>query len=521
MRGLTLTQKEQGRLQTLNLVMEGRLGVEEAAYIMGLSERHTWRILASYRKVGAAALSHGNRGYRPANATNEETQQRIITLASTRYAGINHTHLTELLAEREGLSLARSTVRRLLVNNGIPSPRHRRPPSHRCRRERMPQEGMLVQIDGSHHHWLEERGDCFTLLLAVDDATGSVPYALFQEQEDTAGYFRLMKGIIQGKGLPLALYSDRSLIFRSAVPGNGEALPADKLGPTQFSRAMRELGVAQIFAQSPEAKGRIERANGTFQDRLVTELRLAGARNIAEANNILAAFLPRFNERFGVPASQQEVAYRTVGQELDLDAVLCVTEYRRVARDNTVRYHGRTLQLYPDADRPTYAKRRVEVQERLDGQLRVSYQGRVLTPGGAPPLAAELRNLAMLPIPSPIYEPEEEKLSPIRPQPRRIWYEDSELRRLHGEQTRAGLMRARKRGRRLGRPKVEELPGFEQRFAGIFEQITSGEITHTQAAKELAISPGTLKRVLDGWTPLPSTFPDGFYNVDSLVEVTD
>ena len=524
MKGLTLTAREQTRLSIMNMVLDRQYLVKEAALLMGLSERHVWRLLAAYKREGAAALAHGNRCRLPWNSKAPDIRSRVIELARDRYQGANHSHLTELLSEREGIALSRSTVRRFLVGNGLCSPRHRRPPGHRCRRQRMPQEGMLVQIDGSHHHWLEERGDCFTLLLAVDDATGSVPYALFQEQEDTPGYFRLMKGIIQGKGLPLALYSDRSLIFRSAVPGNGEALPADKLGPTQFSRAMRELGVAQIFAQSPEAKGRIERANGTFQDRLVTELRLAGARNIAEANNILAAFLPRFNERFGVPASQPEVAYRTVGQELDLDAVLCVTEYRRVARDNTVRYHGRTLQLYPDADRPTYAKRRVEVQERLDGQLRVSYQGRVLTPGGAPPLAAELRNLAMLPIPSPIYEPEEpeeEKLSPIRPQPRRIWYEDSELRRLHGEQTRAGLIRARERGRRLGRPKVEELPGFEQRFAGIFEQITSGEITHTQAAKELAISPGTLKRVLDGWTPLPSTFPDGFYNVDSLVEVTD
>jgi hypothetical protein len=385
---------------------------------------------------------------------------------------------------------------------------------------------MLVQIDGSHHRWLEDRGPEFTLLLAIDDATGSAPYALFQEQEDTKGYFTLMKGLIQRRGIPMALYSDRNTIFRYAASREREeeSSPAGKLMATQFGRAMKELGVAQVFAQSPEAKGRIERANGTFQDRLVSELRLAGARTMEEANAVLEAFLPRFNERFKVPAAQAEVAYRSPGPEIDLDAVLCVKEYRRVARDNTVLYHGQTLQLYPDADRATYAKRRVEVQERLDGQLKVSYRGRVLTPGGAPLLAAELRNLAMLPIPSPIYEPEEpekEELPPIRPQPRTIWYEDSELRRLHGEQTKAGMMRARERGRRLGRPRVEQLPGFEQRFAWIFQQITSGEITHTQAAKELAISPGTLKRVLDGWKPLPSTLLEGFYYVDALVEVAD
>ena len=158
MEGLTLTQREQGRLQTLNLVLEGRMGVKEAAYILGLSERHTWRILAAYRKEGAAVLSHGNRGCRPSNATSPMVQAKVIALAHERYQGVNHTHLTELLEEREDLLLSRSTVRRLLVKAGLPSPRHRRSPRHRCRRVRMPQEGMLLQVDGSYHRWLEDRG---------------------------------------------------------------------------------------------------------------------------------------------------------------------------------------------------------------------------------------------------------------------------------------------------------------------------------------------------------------------------
>jgi len=194
------------------------MGVGEAAYILGLSERHAWRILAAYRKLGAAALSHGNRGRRPNNATSPMMQAKVIALARERYQGVNHTHLTELLAEREGVELSRSTVRRLMVDAGLPSPRHRRPPRHRCRRVRMPQEGMLVQVDGSHHHWLEDRGPWFTLLLAVDDATGTVPYALFREQEDTEGYFRLMTGIVQRWGIPLALYSDSNAVFRQPCP---------------------------------------------------------------------------------------------------------------------------------------------------------------------------------------------------------------------------------------------------------------------------------------------------------------
>ena len=155
MRGLTLTEQEQGRLQVLNLVLEGLMGVKQAAGIMGLSERHTWRIVLAYRREGAVALVHGNRGRQPTNRISEATRQKVIALARTRYTGFNHTHLTELLAEREGVTLARSTVRSILVGAGLPSPRKRRPPRHRSRRERMPREGVLVQVDGSYHDWLE------------------------------------------------------------------------------------------------------------------------------------------------------------------------------------------------------------------------------------------------------------------------------------------------------------------------------------------------------------------------------
>jgi transposase len=531
MKGLTLSTREQTRLTIMNLILDRRYPVKEAAQLIGISERHTWRLLAAYRRKGAAALAHKNRGRLPWNSKDPNLLTRVVELARDRYQGVNHCHLTELLAEREGITLSRSTVRRLLSANGLVSPKRRRGPIHRCRRQRMPQEGMLVQIDGSPHKWIENRGPSFTLILAIDDATGSVPFALFQEQEDTAGYFRLVKGIIQHRGIPLALYSDRSLIFRSALTNDNEGVspPMVKLKATQFGRAMHELGVTQIFAQSPEAKGRIERANGTFQDRLVSELRLSGAKTMAEANTALEVFLLRFNERFSVPPAQPEVAYRPLDPEMDIDTILCVKEYRKVARDNTVQYHGQTLQLFPDVDRTTYARRRVEVQERLDGQLKVSYRGKVLTPGEAPPLAAELRDLGALPLLAPVYEPEEPEKPEVPPpqfQIRKMWYEDSELRRLHGEQTKAGLVKARERGKRLGRPKVDETPGFEQRFASIFKRIASGEITRTQGAKELAMSPDTLKRVIDTWIkterrPSPLPVLDGFYDIDALEKVAD
>ena len=394
MGGLTLTQQEQARLQVLNRVLEHQMGVAEATQVLGLSERHTWRILAAYRMEGAAALAHGNRGRRPANAIPEGIRLQVIRLARTCYAGVNHTHLAELLAEREGLVLARSTLHSILVNAGVGSPRQRRPPRHRCRRERLPQKGMLLQLDGSQHDWLEGRGPWLTLLLAVDDATGTVPYAVFREQEDTYGYFLLLRGIIERCGIPLVVYSDGHAIFRQSrrARATPEASQEGKEALTQFSRAMRELGVGQIFARSPEAKGRVERMAGTFQDRLVTELRLAGAGSLAEANRVLWQFLPGFNVRFGVPPAQPGCAYRPVAPDLDIAALLCFKYRRKVARDNTIRHDWRTLQLLPGRERSSYAGTRMEVQERLDGSLVVRYQGRVIPTQEAPPRPGILRS---------------------------------------------------------------------------------------------------------------------------------
>ena len=384
---LTLTQKEQSRLRVLNEVMEHQIAIDQAAEIMGLSERHVWRIIAAYRKEGAAALAHGNRSRLPRNAIPERTRAEVVALAHTRYSGTNHTHLTELLAEREGIVLGRSTVRRILVGVGMTSPRGRRPPRHRVRRQRMPREGMLVQIDGSHHPWLAERGSRFVLILAIDDATGTVPYSLFCQEEDTRSYFLLMQELIQRRGIPLALYSDRHAVFKH-VPG-----PHQSPGPTQFGRVMVELGVQQIFARSPQAKGRVERANGTFQDRLVSELRLAGATTISEANQVLWAFLPRFNQRFGVPPAQSTNAYRSPDPDLDLAGILCFKHRRKVARDNTVKYNWHTLQLLPSTERSTYVGAHVEVQERLDGKLVVRYKGRTIPTQEAPPRPGVLRAL--------------------------------------------------------------------------------------------------------------------------------
>ena len=323
-----MTPKEQTRLQVLNNLLADQITLDQAAELMGVSPRHTRRMMSAYQEKGAAALAHGHRGRRAPNATPEAVASDVVHLAHTKYSGANHTHLSELLNEREGIDIGRTTLRRILVNAGLKSPRRRRPPKHRVRRQRMPREGILVQMDGSYHPWLGEQVPPFTLLIAVDDATGTVVDALFCEKEETYTYFLLIQDLVQSVGIPLALYIDRHGVF-THTPGSGLSGTA-----TQFSRAMDELGIQMIFALSPQAKGRVERAAGTFQDRLVTELRLSGASSIGEANCTLEQFLPRYNQRFRVPPQCPESAYRPLRSDLCLEQVLCFKHRRKVARDN-------------------------------------------------------------------------------------------------------------------------------------------------------------------------------------------
>ena len=220
---------------------------------------------------------------------------------------------------------------------------------------------------------------CPTTIRKRNCATGAVVDALFCAQEDSRNYFLLIQGLVQHLGVPVALYTDRHAVFKHTP---GSSLPGM---PTQFSRAMDELGVQMIFAQSPQAKGRVERTAGTFQDRLITELRPAGATTIEQANTVLEQFLPRYNLRFQVPPQHPEPAFRPLDPELCLDQILCFKHRRRVARDNTVRFQLDTLQLLPGPERPSYAGAAVEVLKGLDGRLSVRHEGRILAAQEAPP----------------------------------------------------------------------------------------------------------------------------------------
>ena len=376
--GVILTVKEQKRLKVLVELEAGRLAGQEAAEVLGISERQVWRVVAAFRKEGAAGLAHGNRGREPVNKLGSATRERILWLADVQYADYNDSHFTEKLEQEHQIRVSRSTLRRLRRSIGQSSPRKCRRPRHRKRRERYSQRGMLLQLDGSPHDWLEGRGPRLTLLVAIDDASGEVPHGVFRQQEDDAGYLELVWGISRTHGLPLAVYTDRHTIFRSPKQATIEQELAGERPRSQFGRVMDELGIEMIVAYSPQAKGRVERLLGTFQDRLVKELREAGACTRDEANQVLQRFLPAYSARFGVVPAQAGSAYRPWPEGLKPEEVFCFKHHRTVSNDNTISFDGKRLQIPPGPDRVSYARARVEVQQRLNGSLVIRHKGRTL-----------------------------------------------------------------------------------------------------------------------------------------------
>jgi len=375
---VTLNVKEQKRLLVLNEILAGRMTGQEAAEVMGLSLRHTRRLIAAYRKEGVAVLGHGNRGKRSHKRTPEAVEEEIVTLAKGLYHDYNNCHFAEELEERHGIAVSSSTVRRVRQRHGLPGPRKRRVPRHRRRRERYPQAGMLLQVDGSKHDWLEGRGPWLTLHAAIDDATNEVPWAVFRETEDATGYALLVHHISQTHGLPLAWYADRHTIFQNPKQATIEEQLAGLEPRSQLGHLLRSLDIQLIGARSPQAKGRVERLFGTLQDRLVKELRRAGADSLDEANIVLRKYLPRFNKRFIKPPAQSGTAYRPQLSRAEANARICFTYWRTVTKDHTISLFGHDLNLPDLPVRLNLAGRRIQLRHRMDGRLAVVYKRQVL-----------------------------------------------------------------------------------------------------------------------------------------------
>ncbi len=375
---MAMSQREVDRLLVLRKVVDGRLTQVAAGEQVGRSPRQIRRLCARLVARGARGLIHGLRG-RPSNhQLAPGLLDRAVALVRAKYPDFGPTLARETLAERHGLHLGLETLRQGLRRAGLWRGRRQDPP-YRAWRTPRAACGELVQLDGSPHAWFEDRGPRCALVSYVDDATSKIPYAEFIPEETTRDLLRTTGAYLRRYGRPVAFYVDRDGIYRvNQRPTREEQLTG--AGPrSQFHRAMQELGIELIFAQSPQAKGRVENRFGTLQDRLVKALRLARIRTLAAANAFLRqTFLPQFNARFAhAPASPTD-AHRPLLPTHDLDAILSLRETRQVQQDFTLHYQGQRLQLAATQPVRIRPKMAVVVEARLDDSIHLWLKGREL-----------------------------------------------------------------------------------------------------------------------------------------------
>jgi transposase len=370
-----LSDKERRRLIACERVAAEELSVTEAAGLLGISVRQMRRSLARHGAEGDAGLVHGLRGRASNRGAESSRKARVLARYAERYEGFGPTLAAEKLAS-EGLEVHRETLRRWLIEQERWKARPRRV-RHRSSRPRLPHFGELVQIDGSPHDWFEGRRGRCCLMQMVDDATG-VREMLLSEGETTEAAMRLLVAWIERHGVPAALYSDHGGVYVvNRAPTIDEQLE-DRRPLSAFGAACERLGIAIITASSPQAKGRVERANGVAQDRLVKELRLAGASTIEQANELIASgWLDEINARFGREPAEPRDFHRPLRRDERLSEIFAVRTERTVAADFTIRLHNRFLQIIkqPGLPRP---KEKVIVAERLDGSLAIEFRGHTL-----------------------------------------------------------------------------------------------------------------------------------------------
>jgi hypothetical protein len=374
MEKLLMSQKERVRLVVMEQIKQDELTVAEACEVLGLSYRQTKRVWRRYRIEGDQGLVHGLRGKPGHRAKSAKLKQRILARYEERYPDFGPTLAAEYLAA-EGLEVDHETLRRWRLAQGKPRLRRRRQ-RHRQWRERKPCFGAMVQLDGSHHDWFEGRGPRCVLMVMIDDATNRV-WAQFFEEETTHASYDLVEGWAKRYGLPQSLYVDRDSIYRCEGLGTIAEQLAGKAPQTQFGRAMEQLEVELILAHSPQAKGRVERMNGTFQDRLVKALRLEQISDMEKANEYLRkVFLPALNRKFEVqPASAADV-HRDAPRELQ--QILSWEVKRVVQRDWTVQHEGRWYQLDRWHESLALAGKSVRVRKLRDGTIQIEQQGQKL-----------------------------------------------------------------------------------------------------------------------------------------------
>lgn len=369
----TMSAKELDRLEVLGRVIERRLTQRQAAEQLGLSLRQVERLCRALRADGAGGLVSRKRS-RPSNRKlPEAVREHALGLVLARYADFGPTLACEKLTEQHGVGVSRETLRRWMIDAGLWVPRSQRPRRAHQPRPRRSGLGELVQIDGCDHDWFEDRGPRCTLLVYVDDATSRLMELRFVASESALDYFASTRAYLERHGKPVAFYSDKASIFRVTAP-EAKKTP----GVTQFGRALSELNIDIVCANTPQAKGRVERAHLTLQDRLVKELRLQGISTPEAGNAYLPEFQADYNERFGREPLSAHDAHRPVREDEDLDRIFTWQEERKLSKNLTLHYKRETYLVEPGPETLRFAGERCRVHEHEDGRIELRHQGQLL-----------------------------------------------------------------------------------------------------------------------------------------------
>lgn len=370
---ITLSHQEIDRLSVIQSTISKQLTQAEAALQLGLSIRQVKRLVRAYRADGAKGLICARRGSRPNNAISDATRQQALSLIRERYPDFSPTFAHEKLTELHGLSFSVETLRQWMIGDELWQPKSRKQAHIHQRRPRRPRLGELVQVDGSPHDWFEQRSPRCTLIVFIDDATSQLMALHFAPTETTQAYMATLREHLGAHGRPVAIYSDKHSIFRVNHP--------DKEGElTQFTRALKTLDIEPIHANTPQAKGRVERANQTLQDRLVKELRLQGIDTIEEANRFLPTFMADYNRRFAVEPQHADDAHREVlHSPQELERILCLHHTRKLSKNLSLQFRNVEYQLQGYGNGYRLRGVTVTVCEAFDGTVTLLHQGHTLT----------------------------------------------------------------------------------------------------------------------------------------------
>jgi len=364
---ITMSRREAKRLQIIHQALDKKITQAEAAGMIGLSSRQIRRLIRRLREEGDEGICHRSRGKASNHRIPKKVKERAIKIFQKEYPDFNLAHATEKLSLVHGITINDETLRLWLNEAAIPY-KKRKAKKHRAQRERRAHFGELVQIDGSHHDWFEGRGPICVFMGYIDDATNTV-HGRFYDYEGTMPAMDSMKRYIKRYGIPKSVYLDKHTTYKSwAEPTIEEELNGQK-PLSHFEKSLAELEIEVIHANSPQAKGRVERLFKTLQDRLVREMRLVGIKSVDEANEFLITYLPQYNRKFTKPAASDLDLHRPALHSRELDRVLCIKEERTVKNDFTIAHNGKLYQI----EQATRAKK-VTVEERLDGTLHISYK---------------------------------------------------------------------------------------------------------------------------------------------------